>query len=320
MGLKLDLKDKKILALLDENARYSNAQIARKVKLSKPTIEYRIQRLLKSGVIHQFYTVIDFTKLGYSKYKIYFRFQNASLRDEERIIDYWVNANNSVWVGKIRGGWDLAVSIIAKSNFEFSKILNSFMSKYSEFILKKDILLTEYSPIYARKYLTDANPSEFVYGIPSELIELDETDKIILKELARNARINIIDLAEKIRLSRDVINYRIKKLTKEKIIFQYRCFLNLPLIDLNYYKVIFRTKNFDEEAENNFKNYVKNHKKVTQFLKLIGSWDIEVEFETDSEEDLYNILLDIRKRFSENIRDFEIIKIVHTYKYNFFPF
>jgi DNA-binding Lrp family transcriptional regulator len=316
----LDIKDKKILALLDENARCSNAQIARTVKLSKPTIEYRIQRLIKSGVIHQFYAVIDFTKLGYSNYKIYFRFQNVSLKDEERIIDYWVGADNSVWVGKIRGGWDLAVSIIAKSNFEFSKILNKFMSKYSEFILKKDILLTEYSPIYARKYLADTNPSEFVYGIPSELIELDETDKLILKELARNARINMSDLAEKVKLSRDVINYRVKKLTRERVIVQYRCFLNLPSIDIDYYKVIFRTKNFNEEAENTFKNYVKNHKKATQFLKLIGSWDVEVEFETDREDELYNILLDMRKRFSENIRDFEIIKIVHTYKYTFFPF
>jgi hypothetical protein len=45
------------------------------------------------------------------------------------------------------------------------------------FILEKDVLLTEYSPIYAREYLTTTKPSEFVYGVPSKIYELDETDK-----------------------------------------------------------------------------------------------------------------------------------------------
>ena len=45
--IKLDLKDRKILALLDENSRYTNSQIAKKVQLSKPAVEYRIQRLIK---------------------------------------------------------------------------------------------------------------------------------------------------------------------------------------------------------------------------------------------------------------------------------
>lgn len=316
----MDVKDKKILTLLDENAGYSNSQIARRVKLSKPTIEYRIKNLLNKGVIQEFYTIINFTKLGYSKYKVYFRFQNTSVEEEKKIINYWVNANNSVWVGKIRGSWDLAISILAKSNFEFGKILNKFMSKYSEFIFKKDILLTEYSPIYAREYLTETNPSEFIYGVPSEIYKLDSTEIKILKELSTNARINIVDLAQKLKLSRDVINYRIKKLSKEGIIFKYRVFLNLEKIGIGLYKVILRTKNFDEQSEDKLKAYAKTHKKITQFLKLIGSWDIELEIESESEDEFHKILLDIRKKFSEIIRDFEVIRVTHTHKYNYFPF
>ncbi|MBU0467346.1 MAG: AsnC family transcriptional regulator [Nanoarchaeota archaeon] len=40
--ITLDTKDRKLLTLLDENARYSNSQLARKVGLSKPAIEYRL--------------------------------------------------------------------------------------------------------------------------------------------------------------------------------------------------------------------------------------------------------------------------------------
>ncbi|MCK5629854.1 MAG: Lrp/AsnC family transcriptional regulator [Nanoarchaeota archaeon] len=320
MVLKLDIKDKKILTLLDENARFSNSQIAKRVKLSKPAIEYRLKRFERNNVIFAYYAVIDFTRLGYSHYKVYFKFQDAGLEDEKRIIDYWNKDNNSIWVAQIRGRWDLSVSILAKSNFEFGKILSKFMNQFSGFIFEKDVLLTEYSPIYAREYLAETKSSEFIYGEHLSFYELDSTDKKILKELATNARINIVDLAEKIKLTRDVINYRLKKLIQEKIIHQYRCYLNLHELGINHYKIIFRTKNFDEQSEKQFKSYVVQHKKATQFLKLIGSWDLEIEFETENEDELYRILADIRKRFSNIIRDFDIIRITETFKYNYFPF
>ncbi len=318
--IKLDLKDKKILTLLDENARYTNSQIAKKVGLSKPAVEYRIQRLIKNNAIFQFYSVIDFTKLGYSQYKIYFKFQDVNLEEEKKIINYWVKDKNSIWVGQVRGEWDLAVSILAKSNFDFGKIVSGFMNKFSKFILKKDVLLTEYSPIYSREYLAETKPSEFIYGVPSEIYNLDETDKKILKELSVNARINILDLAQKTKLTRDIINYRLKKLIKEKVIVNYRCFLNLENLGINQYKIIFRTKNLNEENEKQIKEFVSKHKKATQFLKLIGSWDLEIEFETSGEDELYKILTEIRKKFSNIIRDFDILRIVKTVKYDYFPF
>ncbi len=320
MAVKLDLKDKKILTLLDENARLSNSQIAKKVQLSKPAVEYRLKRFEKNKVIFEFYTVVDFTKLGYSQYKIYFKFQSTSIDDEKKIIEYWKKDNNSVWVAQIRGHWDLAISVLAQSNFEFGKILSNFMNKFSKFILEKDVLLTEYSPIYAREYLTQTKPSEFTYGVPSKTYELDETDKKIMKVLSTNARIPIIDLASKLKLSRDVINYRLKKLIKDNIIVGFRAYPNLNNLDINHYKVIFRTKNFDEETEKKIKSYVTQHKKATQFLKLIGSWDLEIEFETENEDELYKILNDIRQKFSNIIRDFDIIRITETYKYDYFPF
>ncbi len=318
--IKLDVKDRKILTLLDENARYTNSQIAKKVKLSKPAVEYRIQRLLKNKAIFEFYTVIDFTKLGYSQYKIYFKFQDVDLETENKIIDFWIKNKNSVWVAQVRGEWDLAVSILAKNNYEFGINVSDFMNKFSKFILKKDVLLTEYAPMYAREYLSETKPSEFIYGIPSEIYELDETDKKILKALSIDARINIVDLSKKIKLSRDLINYRLKKLIKNKIIIQNRCYLNFENIGINLYKLILRTKNLDEKNEQRIKNFIAAHKKATQFLKLIGSWDLEIELETSGEDELYGILNEVRKEFSDLIRDFEILRIVKTIKYDYYPF
>ena len=320
MVIKLDLKDKKILTLLDEDARLSNTQIAKKVGLSKPAVEYRLKRFEKNNIIFSYYTVVNFTKLGYSQYKLYFKFQNTGIEDEEKITNYWKNDKNSVWVAQIRGSWDMAVSILARSNFEFGQVLSRFMDKFSKFILEKEISLSEYSPFYSREYLSKTSHKEFLYGIPEEKYNLDETDEKILKVLSTNARINIIELAEKTKLSRDIINYRLKKLKKDGILFQFRCYLNLANIGINHYKLTLQTQNMDEETEKKLKSYVAQHKKATQFLKLIGPWDIEIEFETENEDELYEILTDIRKKFSDIIRNFDILRITKTHKFDFYPF
>lgn len=50
------------------------------------------------------------------------------------------------------------------------------------------------------------------------MIKLDAYDTKILEELLKNSRQSTTSLSKKIKLSRENIDYRIKKLLKEKII------------------------------------------------------------------------------------------------------
>jgi Lrp/AsnC family transcriptional regulator, leucine-responsive regulatory protein len=63
---ELDQFDREILALLEEDARRSNSDIARLVGLSPATIGERIARLRDVGVISRFSIKIDPARLGYS--------------------------------------------------------------------------------------------------------------------------------------------------------------------------------------------------------------------------------------------------------------
>ena len=60
----LDAKDREILALLEEDARRSNSEIARLTSLSAPTVAERIARLRDIGVIRGFTTRIDAHRVG----------------------------------------------------------------------------------------------------------------------------------------------------------------------------------------------------------------------------------------------------------------
>lgn len=80
----LDAKDRQILALLEEDARRSNSDIARITKLSAPTVAERIARLRDIGVIRGFSVKIDAAKVGASLSAIV-EFQPRSMSDHDGI-------------------------------------------------------------------------------------------------------------------------------------------------------------------------------------------------------------------------------------------
>ncbi|HAI77380.1 MAG TPA: AsnC family transcriptional regulator [Microscillaceae bacterium] len=62
--VKLDNIDKKILQILQDNAKITNAQLSKEVGLSPaPTLE-RVKKLENSGVINSYHACLDNSKVG----------------------------------------------------------------------------------------------------------------------------------------------------------------------------------------------------------------------------------------------------------------
>lgn len=61
----MDKIDRRLMSLLQENARYSLKQLAEQVYLSSPAVSSRIERLEKEGYITGYQAQIDPEKLGY---------------------------------------------------------------------------------------------------------------------------------------------------------------------------------------------------------------------------------------------------------------
>ena len=89
--INIDIKDRRILYQLDLDSRQSFRSIGKKVGLSKDSVASRVQKLQQNRIIKGFYTVIDYSKLGYSSYRIYLVFQNTNPNIEKEIIKYFVD-------------------------------------------------------------------------------------------------------------------------------------------------------------------------------------------------------------------------------------
>lgn len=64
VAIRLDEVDRQILRLLQSDARITREQIARKLRLSKSAVQYRIKKLEESRIIEGYYARVNASMIG----------------------------------------------------------------------------------------------------------------------------------------------------------------------------------------------------------------------------------------------------------------
>lgn len=320
----LDLKYKKILHELDLNSRQSDAQIAKKVGLSRESVRYRINKLIKEEYIHYFMTVLNTMKLGFMWYRTFFKFQGLSFSQEIEMLS-WLK-NRVSWMTKIEGKWDLNTGFFCKTVYEYRDFINEFLELYSDFIDDYDVATVTRMWHYNRDYFLGKKMKSLTYSImgysPNEKYLTEKIDKIdykILQTLLKDARANIVDIARKINSTEMVVKYRIKKMIKKKIILGFRPFFNLNKLGYLYFKVHFKLKNYSKEKKNKLLEYVHLHLNTIHTTELVGGENIETEFQVKNNEELYMYIRKIRDEFTDIIKDYEFMQYTKEEKFTYLP-
>lgn len=323
--MKLDLYDKKLLYHLDINSRYSLGELAKKVRLSKNAINYRLRNLVKNKVIRQFYTIVNIKKLGYSYFKVCFKLQNTTEKIEQEIIDYFITQVPSLWINTWDGRCDLIVGILAKNIDEFYDILSASVNKFRQYFQNYDIFIVIYAPHFKKDYLLETTKKELrkieeFGGIP-KIIQIDEIDKKILKTISTDARIQIVDLANKVNSTVDVVRYRLKKLKENEIIQGFRILIDYPKLGYQLYKILITTQNLNEEIERQIISYCASQLNYADIIiRGIGPWNIELQIDAKNNQEFHNIFKEFKNRFNEIIRNHETLLMIKEYKIDYFPF
>ncbi len=319
---KLDLKDWKILNELDLDSRQSDSQIAKKVRLSKQVVNYRIKKLIDEKIITSFVPHINIAKLGYRVYKVYLQFKSLTKNEEENMWNYLVKQLNIVWVISCSGRWHLVFAIVAKEIEDFDKILTDFMDKYSKHISERTISVFNKATLRHRNWLLKEKikklPIGWLVGGKTEDNKLDETDKKILKILNEDAKIPIINIASKTKISSSLVIQRIKKLKDRGIIGAFKTGLNIEKLGMNYCKAFIYYQNKTSEKEQELLENVYFLPGILGVSQSIGPWDLEMEFEVKNYNDFHKIIKKLKNEFPL-IANFETSYIEKEYGLSYLP-
>jgi Lrp/AsnC family transcriptional regulator, leucine-responsive regulatory protein len=300
----MDLKDRRILSELDDNARQSNSAIAKKVGLNKNTVNYKIKRMTEEGIIEGYYTVINSSKLGYFIIRVYLKFFRSTKKDEDELTT-WLIENKLVGVvGKIETNYDLSFMVWVKNIYEFRDFWKEFKIKFRKYFWKEKVHIFSKVIHFKRRYILNSNNDGKVEMIGGESVEkYDNLDFSILKILAKDARIPLVEVSEKLKIPVRTIAFRIKELEKKGIIQGYRVNINLAKIGYEYHKINFILDDCANCQE--LENFCMENEKVIYIDETLEELDFEIDVEVKNKKELVELIEQIKENFP--IREVQIL-------------
>jgi DNA-binding Lrp family transcriptional regulator len=315
----LDLKDRKILYELDLDSRQSFRSIGKKVGLSKDTVASRVKSLVEEGIIQNFYAVIDAYKMGYISIRFYLTFQYTNPEIEKEIIDYFIQNKNIYWVASIEGRFDLAIILWVKNIYEFYRFWEKTLEKYRDYFEKQVFSLYIELFHYRYSFLMDepVNRKKFEITGGGSPVEIDDMDCKILQILAPNARLPIIEIADKLHTTSIVVKNRIKKLIRLGVIQGFRTKLDFSKLGKDYYKVDIDLKEYSKNEV--ILSYLKQNPYLIYLDKSVGYADIEVEFVVKNLEHLREIMDNVKLKFPNAIKNYKYFSVKKVYKIQLMP-
>lgn len=123
----LDKIDRKLIMLLQSNARISVKRLAQEVFLSAPAVSSRLERLEKLGVIAGYTATVDYVKLGYH----ILAFINLEVAPSEKVVFYPFiqQCPNVIECNCITGNYSMLIKVAFPSTIE----LDTFVGQLQQF-------------------------------------------------------------------------------------------------------------------------------------------------------------------------------------------
>jgi len=286
----LDKTDIKLLSAIREDARMPLKEIATRCRVSKQTVLYRINKLLRTGIIKGFRTNIDYPRIGYTIYYVFI--QTRFIDDEAAFIKE---------LSQLKG-----CSIIMKSITQYSYNLKIITKNISQTIL-------ELEGFFSRKKNISSHFILQRLGSIKEQVEIDDKDKRILEELQGDCRQSALEIAKKVNLSYDTVHKRIKRLIKEKVIKNFLTVINFNVEGFNYYSVLLKFADDQLDSQNTFNMMLKGDPQVVRRFKCIGEFGYMFEIVDNNYISINEKINKIRSRFHSMIRYSQIVPIQDHY-------
>lgn len=312
----LDVKDRKLLAELMLNSRTPISSLSKRVGVSREVCAYRLKRL-ENDFSLSYYTIINFSELGYKRFICFIQLKGASPDNEDSFIRFLKEHDFVTYLSPTIGKWNFVLDIIAKDDEHLKQVVIGIKKELGNF-LETFIIhgISVESEIYPTK-LVGITSNKSIPRSSKSSARVDSIDKKILSLLSNNSRIEYKDLSLKLGLSANTIKYRIKNLEKTGIIEGYSLSLNFSKIG-EIYNIQFKFYDVDEAR---LFGYIRNHKNTLFYYKYFGNenWDLDVGFIGKDSGEFRRFLLEFKEVFGASLRVHDIYIINEITKDNVAP-
>ncbi len=270
-------------------------------------MHYRIQQLEAKKIIQSYPAIISLAKRGKIHAEMYIRFHNVTVPLKNEIINFFKEQKETVFVASCKGSWDLLLEVVVNDLEELNNFKNKICDAYSTYFTSSSLGISIETYFYGRKYLMGKHihTTQHIDKLGNE--KIDEIDEKILHEIAKNTRISILEIARNTGISAKTVAYRIKRMTKNKIIQKFTVSLNMEALGMTTYKLLIRLKN--SKHKKRLLEYFHHQPNTVNVREVLSEWNLEPTFEVKNSEEFYIVIEDIEKKFGEIIMNHTALMI-----------
>ncbi len=140
--------------------------------------------------------------------------------------------------------------------------------------------------------------------------EVHLSDRRILLELDDNCRSSLNQIGKRVRLSKEVVNYRIKRLEDLGIIQGYRAVIDFSKLGIQSYRMYLKFQNTSQTKEQEIIDFLKNNKRVWWLGRATGWIDLDFGIWVTSDPEFYLFLKEFLSRYRPFIQKEYLSKII----------
>ena len=162
--------------------------------------------------------------------------------------------------------------------------------------------------INPKKQDSEKSKTDFDNNCP---VKIDNKDKDILRLLNENARLTSKFIGASTHISREVADYRIKRLMKNGLISGYITIVDDKRLGYDSYMLLLKLQNYTIDDEKRIIDFLKDHKFTKWVLKCSGEWDIQTIITTKNKTHLASIIDEIDKFCGKNLRKYDLAIVIN---------
>ncbi len=292
----VDELDRRILSVLDWNARMPVSQIAKQLRANKDSVNRRILKMEAQKIIAGYYPVLNLRRFGYFTHRLNFDTVELNAKREKEFMHFMDKEIGAGLVYTMDSQYKYGAVVWTKSMYD----MEGMLFKIKKFLGTELVAYRYWLMCTITQYPKDAvfgkQMHQHRYRIDDEpIVSYDTEDISILRELARNARLSTTEIGHRTKIPQQTVSTKIKSMQRKGIILGYRAEIAIQQLGFEHYA--FEVYLSDQSQAEKLRAWANVDPRVTWFETAIGGMDVDFNLEVRNREDLELQLQSLRERF-----------------------
>ena len=140
-----------------------------------------------------------------------------------------------------------------------------------------------------------------------ETVKVDIKDRKIIRELDMNARMGIKELAKRVGLSRQVVQYRLERMKRDGLLFGAITVFDSTVVGWKWFRIVIQLQKISQKQKQEFTDYLANHPNSMWVGEVGGNWDFVFNFVARDQFEFNALFEQLLQQWGSFVQKYEIL-------------